>query len=153
MAKMARKEVNGASKRNRKARTTSAGQNDTSTSTSSPDDNESSSPVPTDNGQHDEEAAAGSVDSSEASESASNSHESDQTNLEPLARAVDPQQAFDDFYLKQVTKEFANDLDKLRSASDFRGQSVAVLIEALRQGRACFTSDERVRIGTAASQD
>lgn len=66
------------------------------------------------------------------------------------SKATDPEQAFDDFYLKQATKEFANDLDKLRSAGDFKEGSVPVLIAALKQGRACFTAEERTRVGGAA---
>jgi len=62
-------------------------------------------------------------------------------------QAIDPEQAFEDFYLKQATKEFASDLDKLRSAPDFKEGSVPVLIEALRQGRACYGVEERRRVG------
>jgi hypothetical protein len=58
-----------------------------------------------------------------------------------------PEQAFESFYLKEATKEFANDLDKLRSAPDFRDGSVGVLIEGLRQGTACFEIGERRKIG------
>jgi ribosome assembly protein 3 len=60
---------------------------------------------------------------------------------------VDPAQAFDEFYLRQLTKEFANELDQLRSATDFRAdKSVPLLIAALRQGSACFTSEEKRKI-------
>ena len=67
-------------------------------------------------------------------------------------RPVDPDKAFEEFYLKQATKEFANDIDKLRSAPDFNEKHVPVLIRALRQGTACFSIEERVRVGGAASQ-
>jgi ribosome assembly protein 3 len=74
------------------------------------------------------------------------------SNQEPRFTAKRPrkntEQAFEDFYLQQVTKEFANDLDKLRSASDFRAaKSVPLLIAALKQGTACFGKDERVKVG------
>ena len=62
----------------------------------------------------------------------------------------DPEQAFEDFYLKQATKEFANDIDKLRSAPDFNERNVPILIQALRQGTACFAEGERRKIGAAA---
>jgi ribosome assembly protein 3 len=65
-------------------------------------------------------------------------------------RPIDPDKAFEDFYLKQATKEFANDIDKLRSAPDFNESHVPVLIRALRQGTACFSREERVRVGGAA---
>jgi len=56
----------------------------------------------------------------------------------------DPEQAFEAFYLKQSTKEFAEDLEKLRTANDFRGQrSVELLVGALKQGTATFPKEER----------
>ncbi|KAK3715553.1 hypothetical protein LTR37_007041 [Vermiconidia calcicola] len=65
-------------------------------------------------------------------------------------RVMNPNQAFEDFYLKQATKEFANDLDKLRSAADFNERSVPILIAALKQGTTCFKEEERIKIGEAA---
>lgn len=62
---------------------------------------------------------------------------------------INPEQAFDEFYLRQATSEFANDLDKLRSAGDFNSRSVALLVGALKQGGACFRPEERARIGGA----
>lgn len=67
------------------------------------------------------------------------------TKQQPLS----PEQAFEEFYLRQATKEFSNDLDKLRSAPDFKESSVPILIEALRQGTACFSADERRKVGQA----
>ncbi|KAK4613162.1 hypothetical protein CLAFUR0_13196 [Fulvia fulva] len=61
----------------------------------------------------------------------------------------DPEKAFEDFYLRSATKEFANDLDKLRSAGDFSDRSVSMLIRSLGQGTKCFTKEERVRIGAS----
>ena len=69
---------------------------------------------------------------------------------DPPKKLVDPEQAFEDFYLTQATKEFANDLDKLRSAGDFKDSSVPILIDALKQGKACFSKTEREKIGRAA---
>ena len=63
-----------------------------------------------------------------------------------------PLQASEDFYLRQATKEFANDLDKLRSASDFNPErSVPMLIRALKSGSVTFSEDERRRIGEAVA--
>jgi ribosome assembly protein 3 len=70
------------------------------------------------------------------------------------APKIDSQQNFEAFYLKQATREFAEDLDRLRNASDFRaeeGKGVALLVEALRQGTACFSGEERRRVGGAQS--
>lgn len=56
----------------------------------------------------------------------------------------DPEQAFEAFYLKQTTREFSEDLEKLRAANDFKGQrSVELLVGALKQGTTTFSKDER----------
>ncbi|KAF1984164.1 hypothetical protein K402DRAFT_337139, partial [Aulographum hederae CBS 113979] len=55
---------------------------------------------------------------------------------------------FSNWYLRQLTSELADDLDELRSASDFHaGESLAVLVHALRQGERVFERRERERIG------
>lgn len=56
---------------------------------------------------------------------------------------------FAEFYLRQITQEFADDLDKLRTASDFNDRSVELLIDSLQKGTACFDREERVRVGRA----
>lgn len=62
----------------------------------------------------------------------------------------DAEEAFTSFYLRKVTTELAEDLDKLRSAQDFIEKSIPMLVDALKQGRSCFTKDERVSIGRSA---
>jgi ribosome assembly protein 3 len=42
--------------------------------------------------------------------------------------------------------ELQDDLDKLRSASDFNESSLSILISALRQGEAVFSAEEKKRI-------
>ncbi|KAL1305985.1 hypothetical protein AAFC00_004120 [Neodothiora populina] len=54
--------------------------------------------------------------------------------------------AFDAYYLRQITKEFAEDLDKVRSAADFKNTSIPMLVDALKQGRTCFTQNDRLSI-------
>ncbi|KAK0260370.1 hypothetical protein LTR01_004773 [Friedmanniomyces endolithicus] len=82
---------------------------------------------------------------------------SDETSTDPpvftkRTAVTNPEQAFEDFYLRQATKEFANDLNKLRAANDFHGtESIALLVRALRQGTACFGVEERVRVGEACA--
>lgn len=49
---------------------------------------------------------------------------------------------FETFYLQQVTQEFADDLDKLRNASDFNEKSLPVLIAALKQGAKLYSEEE-----------
>jgi ribosome assembly protein 3 len=58
--------------------------------------------------------------------------------------------AFDSYYLQQATKEFAEDLDKVRAADDFKNDAVTVLVHALRQGTDLFTVDEKRKIVSAA---
>ncbi|KAL6721163.1 hypothetical protein ACLMJK_000265 [Lecanora helva] len=57
----------------------------------------------------------------------------------------EPEESFESYYLKQVTAEFADDIDKIRNAPDFTEKSVPVLIQALKQSGAGFT-DEQKRI-------
>lgn len=54
--------------------------------------------------------------------------------------------------MRQATKEFANDLDKLRSAGDFNDRSVSMLVDALKQGTRCFGEEERARAGRALAK-
>jgi hypothetical protein len=45
-----------------------------------------------------------------------------------------------------VTKELEEDLDKIRSASDFKDSSLSVLITALQQGNSLFSPEEKRRL-------
>ena len=54
--------------------------------------------------------------------------------------------SFESFYLQAVTREFADDIDKVRNASDFKDSSLPILIEALRQGVGIYGEDERQRV-------
>lgn len=113
-----------------------------------------------------EEVVAKQADSSDkdtqrtATESRANDSDSESAVSDIIAEAPpglttarkqvqNPELEFEAFYLRQATKELANDLDKLRSASDFRDNSVSMLVDALKQGTACFSQGERVRIGSA----
>lgn len=51
--------------------------------------------------------------------------------------------SFEDFYLQQITHEFADDLDKIRKASDFKERSLSVLVAALKQGASIYSEEER----------
>ena len=53
---------------------------------------------------------------------------------------------FESFYMKQVTSEFADDLDKIRNASDFNQNSLPTLIEALKQGTSMYTEEEKRKV-------
>ena len=54
-----------------------------------------------------------------------------------------PKEDFESYYMKRVTAEFADDLDKLRNAPDFSEHSVPILIQALKQGSKGFSEGEK----------
>jgi ribosome assembly protein 3 len=58
---------------------------------------------------------------------------------------------FTSYYLQQTTKEFAEDLDKIRSADDFKGDALPMLIKSLQQGTSIFSAAEQKRIVEARS--
>lgn len=90
---------------------------------------------------------------SKTRESPSPSPEEESSALPTQTPRPDTEQAFESFYLRQAAKEFSDDLDKLRGASDFKGQSsVELLVGALKQGGACFSGDERARVGGGAAK-
>ncbi|KAL8853995.1 MAG: hypothetical protein Q9221_001118 [Calogaya cf. arnoldii] len=53
---------------------------------------------------------------------------------------------FETFYLKRVTTEFADDLDKLRNASDFNERSIPILIEALKNTARTYSEEEKAQV-------
>lgn len=54
---------------------------------------------------------------------------------------------FSSFYLQCATREFAEDLDKIRLADDFKPESsVPALVHALQQGAALYPDAERARV-------
>ncbi|KAI1099836.1 ribosome-assembly protein 3-domain-containing protein [Jackrogersella minutella] len=55
-------------------------------------------------------------------------------------------QEFTSYYLQQSTKEFAEDLDKVRSADDFKGDAVAMLVKSLQQGTTLFSAVDQKRV-------
>lgn len=48
--------------------------------------------------------------------------------------------------MQQVTTEFADDLDKVRNASDFTEKSLPILIEALKQGTSLYSEEEKRKV-------
>lgn len=48
--------------------------------------------------------------------------------------------------MQRLTKEFEDDLDKLRKADDFKDDSLQILIGALQQGTRLFSNEEKRRI-------
>ncbi|KAJ9647040.1 hypothetical protein H2199_002026 [Coniosporium tulheliwenetii] len=73
------------------------------------------------------------------------------TSPSPSPQPQQPRQqseTFPSFYLRRVTAELADDLDKVRQAGDFRARtSLPMLIHALQQGEAIFSAEERGGFG------
>jgi ribosome assembly protein 3 len=62
------------------------------------------------------------------------------------------QAAFTKYYMQRATTEFAEDLDKIRGADDFKDDALPLLINALQQGTSTFSIEEQRRIVTAGMQ-
>lgn len=54
--------------------------------------------------------------------------------------------AFTSFYLQRATKEFSEDLDKIRNADDFKDDAMPLLVNALSQGTSMFSPADQRRI-------
>lgn len=67
-------------------------------------------------------------------------------------RTTQPQEDFNAIYLRKITTELADDLDKVREAQDFKANSVPMLIQALKQGERLFSVEEKRRVIGAAGQ-
>lgn len=59
---------------------------------------------------------------------------------------------FTAYYLQRATQEFAEDLDKVRTADDFKPDSVPLLVHALQQGTALFATKEKARVAEAKAR-
>jgi ribosome assembly protein 3 len=70
------------------------------------------------------------------------------TNL-PLSDAKVAEQ-FAAIYLRKITAELGDDLDKVRVAQDFNANSIPMLVKALRQGSSVFGTEEKRRVVAAA---
>lgn len=54
---------------------------------------------------------------------------------------------FPSFYLQRATREFAEDIDKVRQADDFKpDSSVPFLVHALQQGASLYSEAEQARV-------
>lgn len=57
--------------------------------------------------------------------------------------------AFTKYYMQRATHEFAEDLDRVRGADDFKDEALAMLVLALQQGTGVYSSEEQRRVVTA----
>lgn len=62
------------------------------------------------------------------------------------------QAEFSAIYLQRTTQELAEDLDKVRTAEDFKADSIPFLVHALQQGAGIFSSAEQSRVVAASKQ-
>lgn len=53
------------------------------------------------------------------------------------------EETFESYFLKQMTAEFADDIDKIRNAPDFSEKSVPILVDALKQCAGNFSEEEK----------
>lgn len=68
-----------------------------------------------------------------------------------IASASKQTEDFASIYLRRVTAELADDLDKVREAKDFKSSSLSMLIHALKQGESMYSADEKKRVVSAAT--
>ena len=62
---------------------------------------------------------------------------------------VEVSTAFTKYYMQRATKEFSEDLDRIRASDDFRDDAIPLLINALQQGTSIFSIEEQRRIVAA----
>lgn len=84
---------------------------------------------------------------SDASSSSSSSPSDSESDSLPASAAA---AAFPSWYLRTITQELAEDLDKVRGAPDFGDAALPLLVHALQQGEACFSQVEKARVMSAA---
>ncbi|KEY64768.1 hypothetical protein S7711_05418 [Stachybotrys chartarum IBT 7711] len=53
---------------------------------------------------------------------------------------------FSAYYLQRATQELADDLEKVRTAEDFKADSVPALVHALQQGAVQFSVEDQKRL-------
>ncbi|OCK84395.1 hypothetical protein K432DRAFT_378608 [Lepidopterella palustris CBS 459.81] len=66
--------------------------------------------------------------------------------VEEKEQARQPDEDFTSFYLRKVTLELADDLDKVRQSGDFNDRSLPMLVHALKQGESIFSREEKARV-------
>ena len=72
-------------------------------------------------------------------------------NQAPMLNARNEEEEFANIYLRKITAEIGDDLDKVREANDFTARSLPILIHALKQGQSIFSPEEKKRVIGAAT--
>ncbi|KAL9027437.1 MAG: hypothetical protein Q9196_004034 [Gyalolechia fulgens] len=89
--------------------------------------------------------AVSAVDTSATNPNPAQTADTSPENVEN-APPADPETDFESYYLQQVTTEFADDLDKLRKASDFTEEFLPILIGALKGTAGVYSEEERAKV-------
>ena len=67
--------------------------------------------------------------------------------LQQQAASSEPEETdFETFYLKRVTAEFADDLDRLRNANDFNENSLPILVDALKGTAGTYSEEDKAKV-------
>lgn len=64
-----------------------------------------------------------------------------------------PRAEFQSYYLQRATQELAEDLDKVRTADDFKADSIQYLIHALQQGASQYSKEDQDRVISARESE
>ncbi|KAF2018338.1 hypothetical protein BU24DRAFT_421322 [Aaosphaeria arxii CBS 175.79] len=67
-------------------------------------------------------------------------------SAEQKSRPSQPDEDFTSIYLRKITAELGDDLNKVREAQDFTAKSLPMLIHALKQGESIFSTEEKKRV-------
>jgi ribosome assembly protein 3 len=60
---------------------------------------------------------------------------------------------FEQYYLQRATRELAEDLDKVRTADDFKNDAISILVHALKQGAEMWDLEDKRGIVEAGKAD
>ena len=77
---------------------------------------------------------------------------SNTTSTKDSTKAPPVSQEFQSHYLQRVTQELSDDLEKVRTADDFKADSVPFLIEALQQGAFQFSEADQKKVLESIAQ-
>lgn len=127
----------GEKRRRKKVRTNDASWSDSSEDEMKIDKSE------TNNSENDEISELSESDLSDEPLEEPHREEENARTLLHKAPAPQPNEDFNQFFLKMVTAEFGDDLEALRKANDFGSGSLDLLISGLKQGVNIFSEEQR----------
>lgn len=85
-----------------------------------------------------------------AGSSTTSAHDSVLGTKPSISNEAERSAEFTKYIMQRATVEFADDLNSIRSADDFKGaDSLPILVNALQQGTSTFTAEEQLRVVSA----